>query len=92
VKTINPGFSSGIILGVICLLISLGLFIWAPGFSGFFDRGHDTQPVPIWAILLILAVMNFGYAFISRILLSRNHKENGELEENTQEAGRAKQD
>jgi NADH:ubiquinone oxidoreductase subunit 6 (subunit J) len=91
-KKKNPGLSTGVILGAICLLIGIGLFIWAPDFSGFFDRGQDTQPMPIWVILLVLAAINFVYAIISRTLQSRESHDKDDRDERPQEAGRTKQD
>lgn len=62
----HPGISTGLILGIMCLFAGVILRIWAPEFSGFFDRGHESQPVPVYAILLILAAINFGYAILSK--------------------------
>jgi drug/metabolite transporter (DMT)-like permease len=89
----NTGFSSGIILGTICLIVGIGLLIWEPGFSGFFDRGHDTQPLPIWMILLILAAFNYIYALITRSFMNRDHLEaRDQPDEPHEDAGRTKQD
>lgn len=67
-KKTSPGLVTGLILGILCLTLSLGLFIWAPGFTGFFNRPGAQPAMPVWNLLLLLALVNFVYAGLSYYL------------------------
>jgi len=63
-----PGFTSGLVLGIIFLVVGLGILILAPEFSGFYERVEPNERMPIWALMLGLALVNFLYAVISQFL------------------------
>jgi hypothetical protein len=63
-----PGLSTGLVLGVLCLIGAIALRIWAPDFTGFYNRGLTDPPMPFWSLLLILAVVNFIYAGFSQYI------------------------
>ena len=63
----SPGLVTGLVLGVICLTLGLGLYIWAPNFIGFFSRPGAQPAMPVWTLLL-LALVNFIYAGLSYFL------------------------
>ena len=88
----NRALSTGIILGTLFLIASLGSKIYAPEFSGFFDRGHDMQPMPIWVILLILAAVNYLYAFVAHKLHVYDEVGKESADKREQKAGGTKQD
>jgi amino acid transporter len=67
-KKTSPGLVTGLVLGVICLTLALGLYIWAPDFMGFFDRPGAKPAMPVWNLLLLLALVNFAYAGVSHYL------------------------
>ncbi len=87
-KTKAPGLSVGIILGTICLVAGLALWVWEPNFAGFFNRGHDASTMPIWTLLLILAVINFAYGFLSMYIQRRANQMNVDALEPPREAGK----
>lgn len=64
----SPGLVTGLVLGIICLTIAIGLYIWAPDFSGFFNRPGAQPAMPVWTLLLLLALVNFAYAGVSYFL------------------------
>jgi len=66
-----PGVFAGITLGALCLIGGISLWIWAPEFSGFFDRGHSEPTLPFYILLFGLAIVNFGYAWISWFIQTR---------------------
>lgn len=66
-----PGSVTGAILGTACLIGGIGLRIFAPEFRGFFNRGQSGDPIPIWSLLLVFAILNFAYALISHIIAGR---------------------
>lgn len=66
-----PGVIAGIALGSLCLIGAIALWIWAPEFSGFFDRGHSEPALPFYILLIGLAIVNFGYAWVSWFIQTR---------------------
>ncbi len=64
----SPGVITGLVLGIVCLTLGLGLYLWAPGFTGFFSRPSAQPVIPVWTLLLLLALVNFVYAGISNFL------------------------
>ncbi len=64
----SPGLVTGLVLGVTCLTLALGLYIWAPNFTGFFSRPGIQPAMPVWTLLLLLALVNFVYAGLSYFL------------------------
>ncbi len=64
----SPGLMTGLVLGTLCLIIALGLYIWAPEFTGFFNRAGAQPAMPVWTLLLLLALVNFAYAGITYFL------------------------
>jgi hypothetical protein len=88
----NPGVSTGILLGSLCTIAGIGFLFLAPAFSGFFDRGHDSKPVPFWIILLILAAINYIYGFINFYLEKRSGNKLETPRESADKAGRTKQE
>ncbi len=60
-----PAAVSSFILGSLFLVAALALWLWNPAFSGFFDRGQGEPPLPIWAVLLGLAGLNYAHALIT---------------------------
>ncbi len=64
----SRGLSTGLILGVLFLVLSLGLYIWAPDFTGFANNRGAEPAMPIWNVLLLLALVNFVYAGASHFL------------------------
>ncbi len=73
IKTI-PGVITGIALGSLCLVGAIVLRIWAPEFSGLFDRGHSEPALPFWILLSGLAVVNFGFALASWFIQTRGNQ------------------
>lgn len=69
----SPGYVTGSILGAVCLLSGLGLLIFAPEFSGFFDRGQSGDAIPVWMLLIGFAVLNFVYALVSHFISIRTN-------------------
>ncbi|MCC7130340.1 MAG: hypothetical protein IT297_08090 [Anaerolineae bacterium] len=67
----SPGAVTGSILGTLCLVVGIGLRIFAPDFSGFFDRGLSGDAMPVWALLIGFAALNFLYAFASYAISKR---------------------
>ena len=67
-KKTSPGLFTGLVLGVICLTMALGLYIWAPDFMGFYNRPGAQSAMPVWTLLLLLALVNFTYAGVSHYL------------------------
>jgi hypothetical protein len=67
-KKTSPGVLTGIVLGVLCLLVGLGVYLWAPGFTGFFNRPGAQPAMPVWTLLILLAAVNFVYAWLSWFL------------------------
>ncbi len=65
------GTITGTFFGTLFLIGGIALWIFAPDFSGFFDRGHSEDALPVWVLLLILAALNYGYAGLSRYLSAR---------------------
>lgn len=45
--------------------------IFAPEFSGFFDRGLSGDAMPVWTLLIGFAALNFVYAFVSYVISKR---------------------
>jgi hypothetical protein len=72
----TPGWISGTIFGVFFLISGLALWIFAPDFSGFFERGHSEDVLSVWKLLIGLAIINFGYAAVSRYIQNRSAKSN----------------
>jgi hypothetical protein len=68
VKKSSPGLYTGLTLGGLCLIVGLGLYLWAPDFTGFFNRAGAQPALPVWTLLLLLALVNFIYAGISYYL------------------------
>jgi hypothetical protein len=64
----SPGLVTGLVLGIVCLTIAAGLYIWAPDFFGFFNRSGAQPAMPVWTLLLLLALVNFVYAGVSYFL------------------------
>ncbi len=64
----SPGLVTGLILGVLCLTLAIGLYIWAPNFTGFFNRPGAQPAMAVWTLMLLLAIVNFAYAGISHFL------------------------
>jgi hypothetical protein len=64
----SPGLVTGLVLGLLCLTLGLGMYIWAPGFTGFFNRLSAQPAMPVWILLLLLALVNFVYAGLSYYL------------------------
>ena len=69
----NSGALTGIFIGTLFLLIGISLSIWAPNFSGFFDRGLSEPVLPAWVILIGLAFVNYIYAGLSVFIQSKIH-------------------
>jgi heme/copper-type cytochrome/quinol oxidase subunit 1 len=67
-KKTSPGLITGLVLGVVCLTLALGLYIWAPDFMGFYNRPGAQPAMPVWTLLLLLALVNFTYAGVSHFL------------------------
>jgi len=67
-KKTSPGLVTGLVLGVLCLTLATGLYIWAPNFMGFYNRPGAQPAMPVWTLLLLLALVNFAYAGISYFL------------------------
>jgi hypothetical protein len=67
-KKTSPGLVTGLVLGVICLTLALGLYIWEPNFFGFYNRPGAQPAMPVWTLLLLLALVNFAYAGVSNFL------------------------
>ena len=67
-KKTSPGVLTGIVLGTLCLTAGLGVYLWAPGFTGFFDRPGVQPAMPVWTLLLLLALVNFLYAALTWFL------------------------
>ena len=67
-KKTSPGVLTGIVLGGLCLIAALGVYLWAPGFTGFFNRPGAQPAMPVWTLLILLAVVNFVYAGLSWFL------------------------
>ena len=67
-KKTSPGVLTGIVLGGLCLIAGLGVYLWAPGFTGFFNRPGAQPAMPVWTLLILLAVVNFVYAGLSWFL------------------------
>ena len=67
-KKTSPGLITGLVLGVVCLTLALGLYIWAPDFMGFYNRPGAQPAMPVWNLLLLLALVNFIYAGVSHFL------------------------
>ncbi len=65
------GTITGTFFGTLFLVGGIALYIFAPDFSGFFDRGHSEDTLPVWMLLLILSAVNYGYAGLSRYLSAR---------------------
>jgi hypothetical protein len=63
-----PGLSTGFVLGTLCLIGGIAMRIWAPDFSGFYNRGLTDPPMSFWSLLLILGVVNFIYAGFSQYI------------------------
>ena len=61
----SPGLMTGLVLGMLCLIVALGLYIWAPDFIGFYNRSGAQPAMPVWNLLLLLALVNFVYAGVS---------------------------
>ena len=83
----SPGLVTGLVLGILCLTIALGLYIWAPDFTGFFNRPGAQPAMPVWALLLLLALVNFAYAGVSYFLqrkIDQVAKETRKPDEKTQ--------
>jgi amino acid transporter len=64
----SPGLLTGLVLGVLCLTVALGLYAWAPDFIGFYNRPGAQPAMPVWNLLLLLALVNFVYAGVSYFL------------------------
>jgi hypothetical protein len=64
-RKLPQGVSTGLILGALCLAGALGFWIFAPDFSGLVERKTDAATLPVWAVLAILALVNFAYAGLS---------------------------
>jgi len=67
-KKTSPGLVTGLVLGGLCLILALGLYLWAPDFMGFTSRPGARPAMPVWNLLLLLALVNFAYAGISHYL------------------------
>jgi hypothetical protein len=67
-KKTSPGLITGLVLGVVCLTLALGLYIWAPDFMGFYNRPGAQPAMPVWTLLLLIALVNFIYAGVSNFL------------------------
>lgn len=67
-KKTSPGLITGLVLGAVCLTLALGLYIWAPDFMGFYNRPGAQPAMPVWTLLLLLALVNFTYAGVSHFL------------------------
>jgi hypothetical protein len=67
-KKTSPGLITGLGLGFLCLTLALGLYIWAPDFTGFLDRSVAQTPLPVWKLLALLSVVNFTYAGVTYFL------------------------
>ena len=55
-------------VGILCLTLALGLYIWAPDFNGFINRPVAQPAMPVWKLLLLLSLVNFAYAGITYFL------------------------
>ena len=79
-------------IGTICLIAGLVLRSSAPDFSGFFDRGHSESVVPIWALLVGFAILNYIFAGLSQAMHGRTIKDDrpaaGRVEKQDSSAGR----
>jgi hypothetical protein len=73
-KHLPPAVSGALIIGALCLLGALALLIFAPDFRGFFDRGHDTESLPVWVVALGMAGLNFVYAGFSYFIYRRTQQ------------------
>jgi hypothetical protein len=71
----SPGFISGLTIGTICLIAGLVLRVSAPDFSGFFERDHSEAVLPIWVLLIGLAILNFIFAGLSQSMQGRTIKD-----------------
>ena len=64
----TPGFTSGMVMGTLFFVVGLAALILAPEFSGFLDRVETDSRMPIWALLLGFALVNYVYALVSQFL------------------------
>jgi len=67
-KKTSPGLVTGLVLGLLCLTLALGLYLWAPDFMGFVSRPGARPAMPVWNLLMLLALVNFAYAGVSHLL------------------------
>ena len=74
-KKTSNGVISGLALGGLCLILGLGLYLFAPSFNGFFNRPGAEPAMPVWGLLILLALINFIYAGLSYYLQRKtNHR------------------
>lgn len=83
----SPGSFTGTVLGLVCLIGGVGLRLFAPEFRGFFDRGHSEPSLPVWALLLFLAALNFGYAAFSYFVMQKSSRSGKSNPEDDSESG-----
>jgi hypothetical protein len=67
-KKTSPGLVTGLVLGGVCLALGLGLYIWEPNFFGFYNRPGAQPAMPVWKLMLLLALVNFVYAGVSNFV------------------------
>jgi hypothetical protein len=63
---------TGYFIAAICLIAGVVMFFMARDFRGFFDRGQGEAPIPIWLVLLGLALLNFIYGSFSLYIHRRS--------------------